>query len=120
MVDVIGQYHRYQEEIDSAVFEVVRSGKYINGPYVQRFERAMEDYLSVKHAIACASGTDAIWLSLLAGGVGPSDEVLTTPFSFFATASVVALPLKGSSTISFSFEQMRMMRPKSCSGIWQP
>ncbi len=91
MVDVIGQYRRYQEEIDSAVLEVVRSGKYINGPYVQRFEHAMENYLGVKHAIACASGTDALQLTLMAIDLEPGDEVITTPFTFAATTETIAL-----------------------------
>ncbi|HET6402090.1 MAG TPA: DegT/DnrJ/EryC1/StrS family aminotransferase [Candidatus Kapabacteria bacterium] len=91
MVDVIGQYHRYQEEIDSAVLEVIRSGKYINGPYVQRFERAMEAYLGVEHAIACASGTDALQLTLMAMDLKPGDEVITTPFTFAATTETIAL-----------------------------
>src|SRR5487761_933297 len=91
MVDVLGQYHRYQEEIDSAVLEVIRSGKYINGPYVQRFERAMEAYLGVEHAIACASGTDALQLTLMAIDLKPGDEVITTPFTFAATTETIAL-----------------------------
>ncbi len=91
MVDVIGQYRRYQNEIDSAVLEVVRSGKYINGPYVQHFERAMEEYLGVKHAIACASGTDALQLALMAIDIKPGEEVITTPFTFAATTETIAL-----------------------------
>ncbi len=91
MVDVIGQYRRYQEEIDSAVLEVLRSGKYINGPYVQRFERSMSEYLGVRHAIACASGTDALQLALMAIDLQPGDEVITTPFTFAATTETIAL-----------------------------
>ena len=91
MVDVIGQYHRYQQEIDEAILEVVRSGKYINGPFVQRFERAMESYLGVKHAIACASGTDALQLALMAIDLKPGDEVITTPFTFAATTEAIVL-----------------------------
>jgi UDP-2-acetamido-2-deoxy-ribo-hexuluronate aminotransferase len=91
MVDVLGQYHRYQDEIDRAILEVVRSGKYINGPYVARFERAMESYLGVKHAIACASGTDALQLALMAIDLKPGDEVITTPFTFAATAETIVL-----------------------------
>ncbi|MDP4199309.1 MAG: DegT/DnrJ/EryC1/StrS family aminotransferase [Bacteroidota bacterium] len=91
MVDVLGQYHRYQDEIDRAILEVVRSGKYINGPYVARFERAMESYLGVKHAIACASGTDALQLTLMAIDLKPGDEVITTPFTFAATAETIVL-----------------------------
>ena len=91
MVDVVGQYRRYQDEIDAAVHEVVQSGKYINGPYVQQFERAMESYLGVKHAIACASGTDALQLALMAIDLKPGDEVITTPFTFAATTETIAL-----------------------------
>jgi UDP-2-acetamido-2-deoxy-ribo-hexuluronate aminotransferase len=91
MVDVIGQYHRYQDEIETAVLEVLRSGKYINGPYVQRFERAMAEYLGVRHAIACASGTDALQLALMAIDLQPGDEVITTPFTFAATTETIAL-----------------------------
>lgn len=91
MVDVLGQYHRYQQEIDSAVLEVIRSGKYINGPYVARFERAMESYLRVGHAVACASGTDALQLCLMAIDLKPGDEVITTPFTFAATTETIAL-----------------------------
>src|SRR4051812_44480708 len=91
MVDVVGQYQRYQQEIDDAVLEVLRSGKYINGPYVQRFERAMASYLGVKHAIACASGTDALQLCLMAMDLKPGDEVITTPFTFAATTETIVL-----------------------------
>ncbi len=91
MVDVVGQYHRYQGELDSAIMEVVRRGKYINGPYVQRFERALESYLDVEHAIACASGTDALQLTLMAIDLKPGDEVITTPFTFAATTETIAL-----------------------------
>ena len=66
MVDVIGQYKRYQDELDSAILSVVRSGAYINGPAVKRFEREMAEYLQVPHAIACASGTDALQIALMA------------------------------------------------------
>ncbi len=91
MVDVVGQYRHYQDEIDSAVLEVLRSGKYINGPYVQQFERAMAEYLGVRHAIACASGTDALQLALMAIDLQPGDEVITTPFTFAATTETIAL-----------------------------
>ncbi|HEY3874133.1 MAG TPA: DegT/DnrJ/EryC1/StrS family aminotransferase [Candidatus Kapabacteria bacterium] len=91
MVDVVGQYKRYSDEIDSAVLEVVQSGKYINGPYVQKFERAMAEYLGVAHAIACASGTDALQLALMAMDLQPGDEIITTPFTFAATTETIAL-----------------------------
>ncbi|MFI5264237.1 MAG: DegT/DnrJ/EryC1/StrS family aminotransferase, partial [Candidatus Kapaibacterium sp.] len=91
MVDVVGQYKRYQDEIDNAILSVVRSGAYINGPAVKQFEREMEAYLNVPHAIACASGTDALQIALMAIGVKPGDEIITTPFTFVATTETIAL-----------------------------
>ncbi len=91
MVDVIGQYKRYQTEIDEAIMDVVKSGAYINGPVVKQFERNMESYLGVKHAIACASGTDALQVALMAIGIKPGDEIITSPFTFVATTETIAL-----------------------------
>src|SRR5437667_12340629 len=79
MVDVVGQYKHYQEEIDQAILGVVRSGAYINGPSVKEFEKEMAAYLNVPHAIACASGTDALQIALMAIDVKPGDEIITTP-----------------------------------------
>jgi dTDP-4-amino-4,6-dideoxygalactose transaminase len=91
MVDVTGQYRRYQSEIDEAVLSVVQSGAYINGPAVRRFEASMAEYLGVKHAIGCASGTDALQIALMALGIGNGDEVITTTFTFVATTETIAL-----------------------------
>jgi UDP-2-acetamido-2-deoxy-ribo-hexuluronate aminotransferase len=91
MVDVTGQYRRYQTEIDRAILDVVKSGAYINGPVVKQFERDVEKYLGVKHAIGCASGTDALQIALMALGIGPGDEVITTTFTFVATTETIAL-----------------------------
>ena len=91
MVDVVGQYNHYQDEIDRAIADVVRSGAYINGPAVKRFEKEMAEYLDVPHAIACASGTDALQIALMAIGVQPGDEIITTPFTFVATTETIAL-----------------------------
>jgi len=91
MVDVVGQYKRYQHEIDQVILDVVRSGAFINGPVVKRFEKEMEEYLHVPHAIACASGTDALQIALMAIGVKPGDEIITTPFTFVATTETIAL-----------------------------
>jgi UDP-2-acetamido-2-deoxy-ribo-hexuluronate aminotransferase len=91
MVDVLGQYKRYQEEIDTAILEVVRSGAYINGPRVKEFEADMAAYLGVKHAIGCANGTDALHIAMMAIGLKPGDEVITTPFTFVATTETIAI-----------------------------
>src|SRR5438270_2182237 len=89
MLDLSRQYAAIREEISDAVQQVCASQQYILGPAVSEFEQEAAAFLGVKHAIGCASGTDAIWLSLAAAGVGAGHEVLTTPFSFFATASAI-------------------------------
>lgn len=91
MVDVVGQYKRYQQELDDAVLAVMRSGAYIQGPVVRAFEEEMAQYLGVRHAIACASGTDALQLAMMAIGITGGDEVLTTPFTFVATTETISL-----------------------------
>ncbi len=91
MVDVVGQYRRIKSEIDEAVLGVLGSGQYILGKEVAEFESAVARYLGVKHAVGCASGTDALQVALMALGIGPGDEVVTTPFTFVATTETVVL-----------------------------
>lgn len=91
MVDLVAQYQSIHKEIDRAVYEVLESGRFIMGPNVTKFEEEMADYCDVKYAIGCASGTDALMLTLMSIGVGPGDDVITTPFTFVATAEVIAL-----------------------------
>ena len=88
-LDLTRQYGSLRSEIDAAVLEVVRSGKYILGPYVKRFEDEIAEYVGAEHAIGVASGTDALLLSLKALGIGPGDGVIVPSFTFFATAGVV-------------------------------
>ena len=87
LLDLKLQYASLRQEIDDAIREVVEAQGFVLGPVVERFEQALAAYVGAEHAIGCASGTDALILSLAALGIGPGDEVLTTPFSFFATAS---------------------------------
>jgi dTDP-4-amino-4,6-dideoxygalactose transaminase len=89
MVDLKGQYHILKEEIDAGVLAALENTQYILGPNVAAFEKEAAEYLGVKHAIGCASGTDALHLALAAAGVGPGDEVITTPFTFIATAEAI-------------------------------
>jgi dTDP-4-amino-4,6-dideoxygalactose transaminase len=91
MVDVVGQYRKIKSEIDEAVLGVLGSGQYILGKEVAACESAVAHYLGVKHAIGCASGTDALQVAMMALGIGPGDEVVTTPFTFVATAETVVL-----------------------------
>ncbi len=97
MLDLKLQYEILRNEIDSAVSTVLKNTQFINGPNVQQFESEAASYLGVKHAISCNSGTDALHLALRACGIGNGDEVITTPFSFAATAEAIcyvgALPV---------------------------
>ncbi len=90
-MDLTRQYGMIQKKIESAVLEQMRSGMYIGGTAVAGFEKKFSDYIGVKHAIAVNSGTDALVIALKALGIGAGDEVITTPFSFFATAEAVAM-----------------------------
>ena len=89
-LDLVRQYHAIKDELDAAVGEVMASGRYVLGEHVERLEGEIAQDVGVAHAVACASGSDALLLSLVALGVGPGDEVVTTPFTFFATASCIA------------------------------
>lgn len=91
MVDLLGQYEHIKDEIDTAITDVVRSSKYINGPEVHAFREELEEYLGVNHVIPCANGTDALQLSMMALGLEPGDEVITSSFTYVATAEVIAL-----------------------------
>jgi len=91
MVDVVGQYNRMQGEIDAAMGAVLRSGMFIQGKEVADLERAVAGYLGVAHAVGCASGTDALQIAMMALGIGPGDEVITTPFTFVATAETIGI-----------------------------
>ncbi len=91
MVDVVGQYQEIKSEIDAAVHRVLDSGQFINGKDVGELEREVAAYLGVKYAVACASGTDSLQVAMMALGIGPGDEVISTPFTFVATAETIAI-----------------------------
>lgn len=86
MVDLAAETREMGAEIESAIREVLASGRFILGPNVTALEQEAAAYLGVKHAVALASGTDALHLALRAAGIGSGDEVITTPFTFIATA----------------------------------
>lgn len=90
-IDLGAQYRRVQSEVEAAVLQVMRSGQYVMGPAVDAIEAELADYVGVRHAVSCASGTDALVIALMAKGIGPGDAVFTTPFTFFASAEAIAL-----------------------------
>jgi dTDP-4-amino-4,6-dideoxygalactose transaminase len=90
MLDLVPEIEEQWDDLMKAVEGVLRSGKFILGPNVDAFEEEIADYLGVKHAIGVNSGTDALMISLRALGIGPGDEVITTPFTFFATAESIS------------------------------
>lgn len=91
MVDLKSQYEKIKNEIDKGIQEVIDNTAFINGPAVKNFQTELENYLGVKHVIPCANGTDALQCSMMALGLEPGDEVITTSFTFIATAEVIAL-----------------------------
>jgi len=91
MVDLKAEYELLGPEIEQAVLAALAATQYIGGPNVRAFEQEVASYCGAKHAIACASGTDALLLALRACGIQPGDEVITTPFTFVATASTITL-----------------------------
>jgi dTDP-4-amino-4,6-dideoxygalactose transaminase len=88
-IDLKRQYQLIGEQISAAVQDVLTSGRYIGGPTVESFEQQFAAYMGVSEGIACNSGTDALYLALRALQIGPGDEVITTPFTFIATAEVI-------------------------------
>ena len=91
MVDLQGQYLRLKPEIDAAMGQVLASSRYIGGQMVNDFSQKLAEYLSVKHVIPCANGTDALQIALMALDLKEGDEVITTPFTFVATVEVLVL-----------------------------
>jgi UDP-2-acetamido-2-deoxy-ribo-hexuluronate aminotransferase len=91
MVDLRSQYLDIKPRIDAAIQGVVDSCAFINGPAVKSFQENLGQYLGVKHVIPCANGTDALQVSMMALGLQPGDEVITSSFTFIATAEVIAL-----------------------------
>ena len=89
-LDLKAQYSSIKEEINSAIQEVLDSCAFAGGPFVEKFEKEWAAYCGVKHTVGVGSGTDALWLTLIALGVGPGDEVITVPNTFIATAEAIS------------------------------
>jgi UDP-2-acetamido-2-deoxy-ribo-hexuluronate aminotransferase len=90
-IDLKSQYKKYKNEIDKEIHEVLDSSGYVMGPKVSKLEEELSKFVGCKHTIACSSGSDALLLALMAIGIKPGDEVITTPFTFIATAEMIAL-----------------------------
>ena len=91
MVDLKSQYLKIKNEVDVAIQKVIDNTTFINGPAVQDFAIALQNYLNVKHVIPCANGTDALQIALMALDLKPGDEVITPSFTYIATVEVVGL-----------------------------
>lgn len=91
MVDLISQYEKIKTEVDAAVQNVFNTAAFINGPEVHSFKAEMEAYLDVRNVIPCANGTDALQIAMMALDLKPGDEVITSNFTYVATAEVIAL-----------------------------
>lgn len=89
MVDLKSQFQEIKEEVFESLKDIIESSHYILGPSVREFEKKIAEYIGVSQAIGVASGTDALHLSLEALGIGDNDEVITTPFTFFATVEAI-------------------------------
>ena len=90
MVDLRTQYQSLKSGIDAGIQSVLDNTHFILGENVRTLEAEIAEYLGAAHAVSCASGTDALHLALRAAGIGPGDEVITTPFTFIATAEAIA------------------------------
>jgi dTDP-4-amino-4,6-dideoxygalactose transaminase len=90
VLDLKAQYNSIRGEIDDAVTAVLETADFVLGPRVRQFEERLAAYCECSHGVGVASGTDALRLALVAAGVGPGDEVITSPFSFIATASSIS------------------------------
>ena len=89
VVDLKAQYAAIKPEVDAAIQRVLEHTQFIQGPEVRAFEEAYARFIGAEAAIGVASGTAALHLALLACGIGPGDEVITTPFTFYATAEAI-------------------------------
>jgi len=90
-IDLAAQQARIKPQIDAAIQRVLAHGQYIMGPEVFELEERLADYVGVKHCITCSSGTDSLLIAMMALGIGPGDEVITTPYSWISTAEMVVL-----------------------------
>ena len=90
-IDLKAQYRLYKEEIDKKIWDNINNATFINGKDIADLETTLASYLGVKYAVACSTGTDALLIPLMAYGIKAGDEIITTPFTFAATAEVICM-----------------------------
>jgi Predicted pyridoxal phosphate-dependent enzyme apparently involved in regulation of cell wall biogenesis len=90
-IDLNAQQKIIRKKIEKRIQSILDHGKYIMGPEVYELEERLADYTDSKYCISCSSGTDALLIPLMANGIGPGDAVITTPFTYIATAEVISL-----------------------------
>lgn len=90
-IDLAAQYKRIKADVDARIHAVLAHGKYVMGPEIGELEQVLADYCGARHCVALSSGTDALLVPLLALGIGPGDEVITTPFTFIATGEMIGM-----------------------------
>jgi len=90
-IDLAAQQKRIRDKIEANIATILDHGRYIMGPEIKSLEEKLAQYVGVKHAISCASGTDALLLAMMAYNIGPGDAIFTTPFTFIATGEVISL-----------------------------
>ena len=90
-IDLETQQSLIRNKIEMRIQDVLNHGRYILGPEVTELEEKLADYVGVNNCISCASGTDALLIPLMAKGIGPGDAVITTPFTYIATAEVIKI-----------------------------
>ena len=90
-IDLKAQFYKIEDKITNSINKVLHHGKYIMGPEIKQLENQLSNYVESKYCISCSSGTDALLMALLAIEVKPGDAIITTPFTFVATAEVICL-----------------------------
>ena len=90
LLDIPASYEIILQDVKKNIDQVIQSGQFVLGPIVEELEEKIATYCETKYAVGVSSGTDALLISLMAAGIGEGDEVITTPFTFFATAGSIA------------------------------
>jgi len=88
-IDLARQQARIKDKIDAGIQQVLSHGRYIMGPEIAQMETKLAEFVGTKHCISVSSGTDALVIAMMALGIKPGDEVITTPFTFFATGEMI-------------------------------